>query len=148
VGSSVEEVARRLSISAEMVEYILEFHMATERTIPPGRVILSGGLDELSLKKRPKLYATILSDLSDPQHPQILGVAKGRDRRATEACLALLSPPQRAQVRSHRTDLSAVDPEVCREMLPNSQLVVDRFHVAKQLGEIVDGVRKKHVLTS
>jgi len=148
VGSSVEDVARRLSISAETVEYILEFQMATERTIPTGRVILSVGLDELSLKKRHKLYATILSDLSDPEHPQILAVAKGRDRRATEACLALLSPQQRAQVRSHRTDMSAAYPEICGEMLPNSQLVVDRFHVAKHLGDIVDGVRKKHVLTS
>ena len=37
VGSSVEDVARRLSISAETVEYILEFQMATERTIPVAR---------------------------------------------------------------------------------------------------------------
>ena len=148
VGASVEDVARRLSISAETVEHILELQLAGERNIPPEQVILSVGLDELSLKKRHKLYATILSDLSDPQHPRILAVAKGRDRAATEACLAKLSPEQRAQVRSHRTDMSAVYPEVCRTWLPNSQLVVDRFHVAKQLGQIVDGVRKKHAVIS
>jgi transposase len=148
VGSSVEDVARRLSISAETVEHILELQLAAERTISPERVITSIGLDELSLKKRHKLYATILSDLTDPEHPQILAVAKGRDRAATEACLAQLSPEQRAQIRSHRTDMSAVYPQVCKTWLPNSQLVVDRFHVAKQLGEIVDRVRKKHVLTS
>jgi len=148
VGSSVEEVARRLGISAETVENILEWQLAAERHVPAERVILSLGLDELSLKKRHKLYATILSDLSDPAHPRILAVAKGRDRAATEACLAKLSPEQRAQVRSHRTDMSAVYPEVCRTWLPHSQLVIDRFHVAKQLGEIVDGVRKKRALIS
>jgi len=148
VGASVEDVARRLSISAETVERILEWQLATERTVEPERVVRSIGLDELSLKKRHKLYATILSDLSDPEHPRILAVAKGRDRAATEACLAKLSPEQRAQVRSHRTDMSAVYPEVCRQWLPNSQLVVDRFHVAKHLGEIVDRVRKKPALTS
>jgi transposase len=148
VGCSVEDAARRLSISAETVEHILELQLSAERTIPPERVILSVGLDELSLKKRHKLYATILSDLTDPAHPQILAVAKGRDRAATEACLGKLSPEQRSQVRSHRTDMSAVYPEVCRTWLPNSQLVVDRFHFAKHLGEIVDGVRKKRELTS
>ena len=145
VGSSVEEVARRLSISAETVEYILEHHMLAEREIPPERLITSLGFDELSLKKRHKLYATIMTDLSDPEHPRVLAVAKGRDRQATEACLTRLSPQQRQQVRSHRTDMSAVYPQVCSELLPNSQLVVDRFHVAQQLGRIVDRLRKKHV---
>jgi transposase len=148
VEASVEEVARRLSISAEMIEGILEHQLAAERQISPERVITSVGFDELSLKKRHKLYATLMSDLSDPDHPQIMAVSKGRDRAATEACLAMLTPEQRSQVRSHRTDMSAVYPQVCQEWLPNSQLVVDRFHMAKQLGAIVDRVRKKHAVTS
>jgi transposase len=145
VGSSVEETARRLSISAETVEYILEHQLQAERQIPPERVITSVGFDELSLKKRHKLYATIMTDLSDSEHPRVLAVARGRDRQATEACLAKLSPEQRQQVRSHRTDMSAVYPQVCSELLPNSQLVVDRFHVAQHLGRIVDRLRKKRV---
>jgi transposase len=145
VGSSVEDVARRLSISAETAEYILEHQLQAERQIPPERVITSLGFDELSLKKRHKLYATIMTDLSDPEHPRVLAVARGRDRQATEACLAKLSPEQRQQVRSHRTDMSAVYPQVCGEWLPNSQLVVDRFHVAQHLGRIVDRLRKKRV---
>jgi len=143
VGTSVEDVARRVSLSAETVEYILEHQLLAERQIPPEREITSLGFDELSLKKRHKLYATIMTDLSD-EHPRVLAVARGRDRQATEACLAKLSPQQRQQVRSHRTDMSAVYPQVCSELLPNSQLVLDRFHVAQQLGRIVDRVRKKH----
>jgi transposase len=148
VESSVEEVARRLGVSAEMIEDILEHQLSGEREIGAERVVTSLGFDELSLKKRHKLYATVMSDLSDAEHPRVLAVAKGRDRAATEACLAKLSPQQRAAVRSHRTDMSAVYPHVCAEWLPNSQLVVDRFHVAKQLGAIVDRQRKKHVAIS
>jgi transposase len=148
VGASVEEVARRLGVSAEMIEDILEYQLAAEREIPPERIITSLGFDELSLKKRHKLYVTVMSDLSDPAHPRVLAVAKGRDRAATEACLAKLSPEQRAVVRSHRTDMSAVYPQVCAEWLPESQLVVDRFHVAKHLAAIVDRQRKKHAVTS
>ena len=51
-------------------------------------------------------------------------------------------------MRSHRTDMSAVYPLVCGEQLPNSQLVLDRFHVAKHIGEMVDRVRKKRGVTS
>ena len=144
VGSSVEDVARRLSASAEMVEGILERQLEDEREVPATDRITSIGMDELSLKKRHKLYVTVMSDLSDPKHPRVLAVASGRDRAGAEECLKKLSPEQRAGVRSHRTDMSAVYPQVCSEWLPNSQTVIDRFHVAKKLGEIVDRVRKKH----
>lgn len=143
VGSSVEDVARRLSVSAEMVEGILEHQLTNEREVPATDRITSIGMDELSLKKRHKLYVTVMSDLTDPKHPRVLAVASGRDRAGAEACLQKLSPEQRAAVRSHRTDMSAVYPHVCAEWLPNSQTVIDRFHVAKHLGEIVDRVRKK-----
>ncbi len=148
VGTSVEDVARQLGVSAEMVEDILTHQLQQQREIPADAVITSVGMDELSLKKRHKLYVTVLSDLSDPQHPRVLAVAKGRDRAGAEACLSKLSPAQRAGVLSHRTDMSAVYPHVCGEWLPNSQLVLDRFHVAKHLGEVVDRVRKKRVATS
>jgi transposase len=148
VGLSVEEVARRLGVSAEMVEGILEHRLSAERTVPAEALITSIGLDELSLKKRHKLYVTVMSDLSDPKHPRVLAVVQGRDRAAAEKCLALLTPQQRAGIRSHRTDMSAVYPLVCSEQLPHSQLVLDRFHVAKHLGELVDRVRKKHAVTS
>ena len=89
-----------------------------------------------------------MSDLSDPKHPRVLAVVKGRDKEATEKCLAMLTPKQREAVKSHRTDMSASYPEVCAQWLPNSQPVIDRFHVAQKLGQVVDGVRKKHVVLS
>jgi transposase len=148
VGSSVEDVARRLGISAEMVEQILQARLAGRPTVPPDLAITSLGFDELSLKKRHKLYVTVMSDLSDSKHPRVLAVVEGHDKAATEQCLALLTPEQRAAVRSHRTDMSGVYANVCDEQLPHSQLVIDRFHVAKHLGEIVDNVRKKHAAIS
>jgi len=148
LGSSVQDVARRLSISAETVEYILKQHLEHQQAIPVTARITSLGFDELSLKKRHKLYVTVMSDLSDPKHPRVLAVVKGRDKEATEKCLAMLTLKQRERVRSHRTDMSASYPEVCARWLPNSQVVIDRFHVAQKLGQVVDGVRKKHVVSS
>src|SRR5512143_2497120 len=79
IGSTAEDVARRLGISAETVEYIVGNQLAEDRRIDPQRVITDIGLDELSLKKRHRLYVTLLTDLSDPARPQILAVARGKD---------------------------------------------------------------------
>src|SRR3954451_8869814 len=89
IGSNVEEVARRLGISAETVERIVRNQLADSRDqqVDPGRVITDVGIDELSLKKRHKLYATIVTDLSDAAHPAVLAVAQGRDEAAARECL-------------------------------------------------------------
>ena len=64
IGSNEEETARRLGISAETVARIVKQQLAEVRPIDPARVITSVGMDEISLKKRHKLYVTILTDLS------------------------------------------------------------------------------------
>lgn len=143
IGSTEEEVARRLGISAEMVATIVRHQLKDKQPIDPERVITDVGLDEISLKKRHKLYATILTDLSDPEHPRVLAVASGRDQVAAEKCLDCLTPQQRAAVRTHRTDMSPAYAAAGSSRLAHSQQTVDRFHVAKKLGEVVDRVRKK-----
>ena len=144
IGSTVEEVARRLGISAETVDRIVENQLAEDRRIDPRRVITDIGLDELSLKKRHKLYVTLMTDLSDPARPRILAVERGRDTAAALRCLDRLTEEQHRQVRTHRVDMGAAYPAACALRLPNSRAVTDRFHVAKKFNEVVDKVRKKN----
>jgi transposase len=143
IGSTAEEVARRLGISAETVERIVEYQLNEERRIDPTRVITDIGLDELSLKKRHRLYVTLMTDLSDPERPQILAVAKGKDIAAAQKCLDLLSEEQRQQVQTHRVDMGSAYPSACATRLKNSRAVTDRFHVAKKFNEVIDTLRKK-----
>ena len=56
IGSNEEEVAGRLGISAETVSLIVENQLKDDREIDPTRVITHVGFDEISLKKRHKLY--------------------------------------------------------------------------------------------
>jgi transposase len=143
IGSTEEEVARRLGISAEMVATIVAHQLRDEQQLAPSRPITDVGLDEISLKKGHKLYATLLTDLTDPDHPRVVAVQAGKDQAAAEKCLDRLSPGQRQQVRTHRTDMSPAYLAACQTKLPNSRSVIDRFHVAKKLGEAADRVRKK-----
>ena len=74
---------------------------------------------------------------------EILALAKGGDQEAANGCLNRLSPEQRLAVRFHHTDMSPAFLKACATLLPNSQSVIDRFHVAKKLGEVADTLRKK-----
>jgi transposase len=89
IGSNEEEVARRLGISAETVGLIVRNQLADAKAkeVDPQRRLTDLGIDELSLKKRHKLYATLLTDLTDPGRPEVLAVAEGRDEAAARKCL-------------------------------------------------------------
>jgi transposase len=142
IGSTAEDVARRLGISAETVERIVEYQLAEDRRIDSKRVITDIGLDELSLKKRHRLYVTLLTDLSDPTRPQILAVERGKDTAAALKCLDRLSEEQRQPVRTHRVDMGSASPAACADRLKHSRAVTDRFHVARKFNEVVDALRK------
>lgn len=146
IGSTEEEVAERLGISAETVARIVRQRLTEGQalSIDPQRNITDVGLDEISLKKRHKLYVTILTDLSEPERPRILALASGHDEAAARTCLAKLSEAQRAQVRVHRTDMCPAYLAACAKELPHSQSVLDRFHVMRQASEISDHLRKKN----
>jgi len=145
IGSTATDVAQRLGIAAETVERIVKNRIddAKAKHIDPARKIERLGMDEISLRKGHKGYATILTDLTDAGRPEILAVGKGRDEAAGQACLERLSAQQRAAVRFHHTDMGPAYLKACAELLPKSQSVIDRFHVAKKLGEVADALRKK-----
>jgi transposase len=143
IGSNEEEVARRLGVSAEMVALIVRNQTAQAKPVDPDRVITDVGIDELSLKKRHKLYATILTDLTHPERPEVLAVASGRDETAGQKCLEKLTLPQRLGVRTYRADMAQAFHNACRQLLLHAKPVVDRFHVAKNFNEAIDGQRKK-----
>jgi transposase len=146
IGSNEEEVARRLGISAETVGLIVRNQLTDTKAkqIDPQRRITDVGIDELSLKKRHKLYATLLTDLTNPERPEVLAVAEGRDEAAARKCLEKLTVRQQLQVQTYRADMAQAFHNACRELLRNAKPVVDRFHVAKKFNEAIDGQRKKN----
>src|SRR5947209_4147225 len=132
IGSNEEEVARRLGISAETVALIVRNQLvdAKAKQVDPQRRITDVGIDEISLKKRHKLYATILTDLTNPDRPEVLAVADGRDEAAARKGLEKLSKTQQQGVKTYRADMSAAYHKACKDVLKKAKPVVDRFHVA------------------
>lgn len=92
----------------QTVERIGENQLQDDKRIDPARVIKHAGMDEISLKKQHKLYVTVMTDLTDPESPKVLAVARGRDTGAARECLGKLSREQRAAVETHRLDMGKV----------------------------------------
>jgi transposase len=144
IGSPEAEVARRLGISTETVARIVKLQVSVAKVVDPKRVITVIGMDEISLKKRHKLYATLLTDLTRPEQPEVLAVVPGRDEAAATKCLEHLTPEQRAAIKSYRVDMGPTYTSACARLLPKAAGVIDRFHVAKLVNDALDGERKKN----
>ncbi len=146
IGSNEEEVARRLGISAEMVNLIVRNQLADvqARQVDPQRRITDLGIDDLSLKKRHKLWVLILTDLTNPERPEVVAVETGRDEATARKCLEKLTAEQRLQVQTYRADMAQAFHNACRDLLPKAKPVVDRFHVAQLFNKAIDGQRKKN----
>ena len=96
------------------------------------------GIDEKSFG-RGHDYITVLTDLDGSR---VLDVVQDRTQVAAEAVLQTLSPEQRHQVRAVAADMLPAYANAVAKQTPNAELVHDKFHVAKYLGEAVDQVRR------
>lgn len=96
------------------------------------------GIDEKSFGKGQD-YITVLTDIDGSR---VLDVVPERTQAAAEAVLQTLTVGQRQEVRAVAADMLPAYANAVAQQLPNAELVHDKFHVAKHLGEAVDQVRR------
>jgi len=86
-------------------------------------------------------YISTLVDLNKDA-PRVLEVTAGRDICAAEQLLNSLPESEKESVEAVAIDMSAAYQAAVRIVLPKADVVHDRFHVSKLLGEAVDKVRR------
>jgi transposase len=99
------------------------------------------GIDELSLKKRHKQFVLVISDIS---RKCILAVLPDREKKTLENWIEALSPQERKAIRFVSIDMWAPYYQAARNKLPHAKVVVDRFHVMKQLNTRLTQLRTKY----
>lgn len=97
------------------------------------------GLDEKSMKKRHHY----LSVLSDTEGGRVLEVVEHRTEESAKELLTKgLTDSQREKIKSVSMDMWQAYENAAREMLPNADVVFDRFHVSAHLNKAVDLTRR------
>lgn len=130
LSSNKKKVAKRNGLSQSTAKDIFN-RWAKRKVGRPGdyqtRIL---GIDEISLKKRHKQFALIISDI---ESKCILAVLPTREREALENWIDSLSEQQRRSIRVVSTDMWAPYRQAVQRKLSHATLVSDRFHVMKQL---------------
>ncbi len=155
INSTIKDVALKLKTTEEVIEGIVSRRVNTEidwNRISPTKI----GLDEIALRKGHKHYLTIVSDTSEPENIKILGVIDGRKKDDIRPFLQSIPKDILLSLEAITIDMSASYFPALKERLDhvyekddekgdvfNRIVTLDRFHVAKLLGDHVDKERKK-----
>jgi transposase len=146
INSTIKDVAEKFSSTEEIIEGILSRRVNTDINwgfIKPTRI----GLDEIALRKGHNQYLTIISDSSSHQ-AKVLGVIKGRTKDDIIPFLKSIPRDILLSLDAITIDMSASYFPALKEVIDdidafNRIVTIDRFHIAKLLGDKVDKERKK-----
>ena len=97
------------------------------------------GMDEKSFR-RGQSYVTLLTDLDQSR---VLDVVEERTTEAADQLWETLSPEQKQTVEAVAVDMWEPFIRTIEKQVPNADIVHDKFHVSKYLGEAVDKVRRQ-----
>ena len=137
--TDVVNTAKRNGITPAEIDTLLkelELDLLSEKPQELKRL----GIDEISQLKGGKNYAAVLVDL-DKRKP--IALLEKRNKEVIAKYLLSLGYEILEQIEEVSIDLWIPYKSVVEELLPNAQIVADRFHVMKQINEELDGRRKK-----
>jgi transposase len=97
------------------------------------------GIDEKSSEKG-HTYASILTDID---RSRVLDLVAERKLEAAVGLLETLTQTQRMAVKAVAMDMWPAYMSATRQCMPQADIVHDKFHISKYLGEAVDAVRKQ-----
>ena len=136
--SSIEKARKLLGLSWNAVQSIM--NVAVERGLAQRDLdqIPYVGIDEKNFGKGHD-YVSIMTDIDGGR---VLEVVPGRTREAADSLWKTLSEKQKAQVQAVAMDMWAAFINSAESHVPEADIVHDRFHIAKHLGEAIDQVRR------
>jgi len=137
--ASISQACELLGISWDTAQEIMR--RAVERGLERRQLeaLKYLGMDEKSFK-RGQSYVTLLTDL---EQSRVLDVVQERTVEAADQLWETLSPEQKQAVEAMAVDMWEPFIRTIEKQVPEADIVHDKFHVSKYLGEAVDKVRRQ-----
>jgi transposase len=136
---SVSQACELLGLSWDTAQEIMS--RAVERGLERRQLedLKHLGMDEKSFK-RGQSYVTLLTDLN---RSRVLDVVQERTTEAADQLWETLSAEQKQTVEAVAVDMWEPFIQTIQKQVPDADIVHDKFHVSKYLGEAVDKVRRQ-----
>lgn len=143
VCSTVYDVSVKENIGYDEVEDVLERRFGSIVDWKRFGALPILGIDEISLKKGHRDFATVITASRGPGEKSVLGVLEDREKATVKAFLLSIPKDLRDTVEVVCSDLYEGYTEAAKEVFGDKVTVVaDRFHVAKLYRGAVDQTRK------
>jgi transposase len=137
LASDIKNVAKRNGLSEQEVETIIkEAGAALVQKKPENLKRL--GIDEIAFIKGQKNYCAVLVDLDKKQ---LIAILQKRTQESIGECLKSWGIEVLSQITEVSIDLFSSYKSLANELMPNAEVVGDRFHVMKQINEELDRER-------
>ena len=147
INSTIKDVSEKLNTTEEIIEGIVNRNVKINidwSEVNPTII----GIDEIALRKGHSHYVTIVSNFSVNKEVKILGVIDGNSKDAILPFLQSIPKGILSSLEGITIDMGASYFSALKEIIKdvdrfNRIVIIDRFHVAKLLGNKVDKERKK-----
>jgi len=136
---NVDKVARIMRLDWTTVDSIMNAAVKRGLERRKKEPIDYVGMDEKSFR-RGHTYASILNDLDNNR---VWDLKEGRKTENAKALLETLGQEQRSGVKAVAMDMWAAFENAVRSLLPQADIVYDKFHISGYLNKAVDDVRKQ-----
>ena len=138
--STIKKVARKEGLNQSTVKLIVNTQAQMKMNRYNGNILTRVlGIDEIALKKRHRQFVLVISDIN---RKCVLAVLPDRTKETFERWISSLTIQQQKAIRFASMDMWAPYRQAVEKKLPHATIVVDRFHVMKQLNERLSQVRK------
>lgn len=145
INSTLTDVSLKCNLSIELIEGIIDRSVARQVDWSKVPTLDTLGLDEISLKKGHQDFVVIISGLTVSREKFIVAVLPDRKKETVKAFLQSLPPEQQTSLRQACIDMNEGYCNALQETLPEVEIVVDRFHVAKHYRDCADQARKREM---
>jgi transposase len=136
---TVRGAARLSRLTDDQVDGVMQRAVARGLLRREDQPLKYVGLDEKAIARGHR-YATIFNDL---EGGRVIDVAPERTQEAAAGLLRELPEQQREKIEAVAIDMWPAYISAVEQVLPAADIVFDRFHVQKHLGEAVDKVRRQ-----
>lgn len=148
VNSTVEDVSRKDKVGYDAVEGAIERCIQASVNWDEFAELKIIGIDEIALKKGRRNFVAILTTQQADGRVRLLGVLADRQKETVRQFLECIPKRLRRTMEKACTDMwdgyvNAVEEFAAAHPEVSIEVVVDRYHVAKNYREGVDKVRKR-----
>jgi transposase len=138
--NNITSVVRSEGLTYDQIESIFLAEAKFRIPANPFANLKRLGIDEISLRKGKQDFVLILINLDTAD---VVDVLERRTMVKLHARLEQLTEQERSQIVEVAIDMWEPYSAVCEELLPNADITVDRFHVAKAVNDELNKLKNQ-----